>query len=423
MPASTIAFEKPELLEQQLSELSARFVSLTPDQVDHQIDWGLKLLLEAMGLGRSSIAEISADGQRMEVTHSQASADAPPMPKGDLTVALPWYAALIRRGEMLRLERIPDDFPPEATAEREYCVKVGMRSQLTIPFMVGDRVIGAIGFSSFRREVQWTPHVVRSLRLISEVFANALARKQAADQEVKLREQLAHSARVNAMGEVVASVAHEVNQPLFAIVTNARAAGQLLSRPVPDLAEIGAALEDIVQDANRASATIARIRSFLQRRPTEHLPVDVNGLVETVTNFLGAEMTRRGVKLARVLGESVPVVQGDGVQLQQVLVNLLMNAADAMEGIDPTQRVIDIQTVAEGGDRWIRIDVGDQGPGLDPGTRRRLFEAFFTTKPNGLGMGLAIARSIVEAHGGRIQPLERAGPGTTMQVWLPIRRV
>jgi hypothetical protein len=131
--ASIIAFEKPELFEQQLSELSATFVSLTPDLVDRQIDWGLQLLLEALDLDRSSIAELSADGRWMEVTHSQSTIHAPPIPKENLATLLPWYAKMIRKGEMPRFDRLPDDLPAEATAEREYCTAIGVKYQLTFP--------------------------------------------------------------------------------------------------------------------------------------------------------------------------------------------------------------------------------------------------------------------------------------------------
>ena len=224
------------------------------------------------------------------------------------------------------------------------------------------------------------------------------------------------------MGEVVASIAHEVNQPLFAIVSNARAAGAMLSKGKPDLAEIGAALEDIVQDANRASAIIARIRSFLQRRPTQHLPVDLNGVAETVRRFLAQELARRRVELELELASGVPSVIGDAVQLQQVVVNLLMNGIDAMESVDPRQRLLRVRTLVER-DARVVLEVTDSGPGLDPEVRARLFEPFFTTKPSGLGMGLAICRSIVEAHGGRIQPLELPGRGMTLQISLPARRL
>ena len=263
MPGSMIAFEQPELFEEQLAKLSAAFVSLPADQVDQQIDWGLQVLLEAMGMDRSSVVELSDDGNRLEVTHTQVRDGTPPIPTGNLAELLPWYTEALRRGEVLRFERLPADLPPHAVAERDYVTRIGLRSMLTIPLQVGEKVLGAIGFASFGREVRWSPRLVRSVRLIGEVFANALARKTSASEQLHLREQVAHSARVNTMGEVVASIAHEVNQPLFAIVSNARAAGTLLSRGEPDLAEIGAALEDIVQDANRASAIIA---------PGPHLP-------------------------------------------------------------------------------------------------------------------------------------------------------
>jgi signal transduction histidine kinase len=415
-----IGFEQPELFERQLAELSARFVSLPADQVDQQIDWGLQLLLDALGMDRSSLAQLSPDGQRLEVTHTQVRPGRPPLAAANLAEILPWYTEMISRGEVLRFDRLPEDLPPQAAAEREYVIRLGLRSQLIIPLRVGERVIGAVTVASFDHTVDWTPRLIRSLRLVGEVFANALARKQAASEQLRLREQLAHSVRVNAMGEVVASIAHEVNQPLFAIVSNARAAGALLSHGKPDLAEIGAALEDIVQDANRASAIMARVRSFLQRKPTEHLPVDLNTVVESVRTFLGPELARRRISLELDLAPGLPPVLGDAVQLQQVLVNLLMNGVDAMETVAPQQRRLRIRTAAASEDR-LRLEVTDAGPGLDPDTRAHLFEPFFTTKAHGLGMGLALCRSIAEAHGGRIQPLD-ARPGTTFQFSLPVRR-
>ncbi|RPH66062.1 MAG: sensor histidine kinase [Myxococcaceae bacterium] len=418
MSGSMIAFEQPEIFEQQLAELSATFVSLPAEEVDQQIDWGLQLLLETLGMDLSSVAELSPDGQRFEVTHTQVRPGRAPLVSGNLAELLPWYTEMISRGQVLRFDRLPEELPAEAVAEREYVSRIGLRSQLTIPFQVAGRVIGAIGVASFERTVDWSPRLIRSIRLVGEVFANALARKHAAHEQLHLREQLVHSARVNTMGEVVATIAHEVNQPLFAIVSNARAAGTMLSRGEPDLAEIGAALDDIVQDANRASAIIARVRSFLQRKPTEHLPVDLNAVVLTVQSFLGPELVRRRVKLELELAAPLPWLLGDPVQLQQVLVNLLLNGMDAMESVPPETRRLRVLTRVASDGR-ILLEVLDAGSGLDPATREHLFEPFFTTKPSGLGMGLAICRSIVEAHAGRIQALERPGRGTTVQISLP----
>ena len=167
---------------------------------------------------------------------------------------------------------------------------------------------------------------------------------------------------------------------------------------------------------------MAGIRTFLQRKPTEHLPVDLNGVVETVRTFLGPELARRRVTLELDLATALPPVLGDAVQLQQVLVNLLINGTDAMESIPPGRRLLRVRTTSgTRRDSRVRLDVTDAGPGIDPEVKKRLFEPFFTTKPSGLGMGLAICRSIVEAHGGRIQLLEQAGRGTTLRVLLPVR--
>ncbi|HET9157456.1 MAG TPA: hypothetical protein VFN91_12360, partial [Myxococcaceae bacterium] len=126
MPATLTAFEQPELFEQQLADLSATFVSLPADQVDQQIDWGLQLLLEAMGVDRSSVAELSADGRRFEVTHSQVRSGVPPMPTGNLAELLPWFTDALSRGELLRFDRLPDDLPPTALAERQYVTQIGL---------------------------------------------------------------------------------------------------------------------------------------------------------------------------------------------------------------------------------------------------------------------------------------------------------
>jgi C4-dicarboxylate-specific signal transduction histidine kinase len=234
-----------------------------------------------------------------------------------------------------------------------------------------------------------------------------------------LAEQLAHIDRLTAMGKVSASIAHEMNQPLCAIVSNAQAAARLLAKTPIDVGEIGGALNDIIEAANRASAVISRMRGFLQRKPPQRTRTDVNLVIQEVLTLLRADLGRRRVRLAVNLAESLPPILADGVQLQQVMVNLLINGAEAMDDLTPELRELEIQSILEGR-AWIVVEVMDRGRGLDPATRPRLFGPFFTTKPDGLGMGLAICKSIVEAHGGRISAQERPGGGTRMQFALPI---
>jgi C4-dicarboxylate-specific signal transduction histidine kinase len=255
--------------------------------------------------------------------------------------------------------------------------------------------------------------------LLADAFAGALTRRQTEQESAGLREQFAHIDRLTAMGKVSASIAHEMNQPLCAIVSNAQAAARLLTKTPIDVGEIGGALTDIIDAANRASAVISGMRGFLQRRPPQRTPVNVNVVIHEVLTLLRGEMGRRRVRLAVNLAESLPPILADAVQLQQVMVNLLINGAEAMDELTPELRELEIQSVMDGG-AWIVVGVMDRGRGLDPASSAHLFGPFFTTKPGGLGMGLAICKSIVDAHGGRISAQPRTGGGTRMQFALPI---
>jgi len=421
MSSSPFPFDQPELFEDRLTELSSRFMALEPAAIDAEIHGTLRMLVEALDIDRTTIGEVSGDDVGLRVTHSYATQAAPRLTPGTMNVLLPWYAKMIRSGEVVSFEHLPDDLPAEAAAEREYCRLEGLRSQLTIPLRVGSQLIGGIGFGAFRHEVHWSPRLIRSLRLIGNVLATAVARRASAGEELRLRTQLVHAARVNAMGVMVATIAHEVNQPLFAIVSNARAAGLLLAREEPDLAEIGAALEDIVQDANRASAIIARVRGFLQRKAPEQTALELDEIVDSALTLLGPELARRQVRVSVEHAAGPSSVSGDRVQLQQVLLNLLMNGAEAMESVAPGDRKLEVRIRADGSARCT-VGVTDRGPRVDEDAWRRLFEPFFTTKPGGLGMGLAICRSIVEAHGGQIHALEGSTRGTTVEFWLPAHR-
>ena len=415
-----IAFEDPERFELLLSELSATFVTLPSDQVDDQLDEGLRRIVESLDIERGTWAQVSEDKQRLCVTHSYSIPGFSVFPKTtDLASLLPWYAGMILKGNVLRFNRILDELPEAAGAERKYCKETGLLSNLLIPFRVGEVVIGAVSFASHRREIQWSDHLVQCLRLVASVFGSALARKQAEQEAARLRYQLAHVGRLTAMGEVTASIAHEVNQPLGAIVSNAQAALRFLARTPLDATEVAGALTDIVDDATRASALLTRIRGFLQRRPPVHAPVDVNLLVKQVVGLLRGEMARREIRLDLHIAEALPPSVGDPVQLQQVIVNLLINGAEAMEDLEPEQRRLELRTFSEGNDR-IGVVLRDYGRGLPPHALSRLFDPFFSTKPDGLGMGLAICRSIIEAHHGRIAPLASDGSGTTIQFTLPV---
>jgi PAS domain S-box-containing protein len=253
---------------------------------------------------------------------------------------------------------------------------------------------------------------------ILEINRDVTDRKHAEEQLRTTQTELAHVTRVTTLGEVTASFAHEVNQPLAAIANNANACLALLSSEPPDVAEIRAALGDITSDADRASAVIERVRALARRSPLERLPLRLEDIVTDVVALTASEAAARRVTVRVDVGHDLPVVSGDRVQLQQVLLNLVVNGMDAMGVVPEPERLLEIST------RWdgtpvVTIRVQDRGVGLDPAQVERLFEAFYTTKPKGMGMGLAISRTIIALHGGRLWAEPNQGSGATFSFSVP----
>ncbi|HVP62910.1 MAG TPA: ATP-binding protein [Myxococcaceae bacterium] len=249
--------------------------------------------------------------------------------------------------------------------------------------------------------------------------ADREAERRKAEEALRATEaELARAARVMILGEMGASIAHEVNQPLAAIVLNGKACLRWLSGAPPDLFEAREAVKRIVEDASRAGEVIARIRALTGKSTTERGPVDLNEVIEQVLVLAGAELQRSQVVLRTELGEDLPCVLADRIQLQQLLLNLLINATEAMREVTGRPRDLLIESEERDGGQ-VLVAVRDTGVGLDPTTLERIFDAFYTTKSGGMGMGLSISRSIVESHGGRLWVEQNEGPGTTFCFTLP----
>jgi signal transduction histidine kinase len=231
--------------------------------------------------------------------------------------------------------------------------------------------------------------------------------------------ELAYVNRVRTMEQLAASIAHEINQPITAAVTNAEAALNWLDAQPPDVAEVRDALGSIVEDGKRAGDVIDRIRSLIKKAPPRKDDLEINQAIREVIALIHGEVVKNGVSLQTRLAAGLPFVQGDRVQLQQVILNLIMNAIEAMSSISDGLRELLIcsRKDASGG---VLVAVQDSGPGMKPESFDCLFDAFYTTKASGLGMGLSICRSIVEAHGGRIWACRTTGPGATVQFTLPV---
>jgi two-component system sensor kinase FixL len=229
--------------------------------------------------------------------------------------------------------------------------------------------------------------------------------------------ELAHVARVSNMGQLASSLAHELNQPLGAILHNAEAAELFLQDPSPDLDELRAILADIRKDDQRAGAVIDRMRGLMKRREVERRRLDLNLLAGEVVALVRPDAEMRRVRLALETDPDLPPVHGDRVQLQQVVLHLLLNALDALSDNPPESPLVTVRTQPAG--TTVEITVSDNGHSIAADKLWRVFEPFYTSKTNGLGMGLAISRSIVEAHGGRLRAESNANGGATFIFTLP----
>jgi PAS domain S-box-containing protein len=247
------------------------------------------------------------------------------------------------------------------------------------------------------------------------------ARKRAEEALHQAQAALAHVTRVTTMGELTASIAHEVNQPLAGVTTNANAGLRWLAREPPDLEEARACLQRIIRDGQRADEVIARMRAFARKAAPQTARLALNDVIAEVLALVDGELRRHGVALHTDLAADLPPVRADRVQLQQVLLNLLLNGIEAMRGVTERPRALVVRSRKDGAE-GVLVAVQDAGTGIAPQDLERVFTPFYTTKPAGLGLGLAISRSIIEAHGGRLWATSNDGPGATFQFTLPAGR-
>ena len=257
------------------------------------------------------------------------------------------------------------------------------------------------------------------LKNVNEALLNQMQEQKRTEEALQgARAELARVARITTIGELTASIAHEVNQPLAAVVANADACVAWLSHQDPNLVEARAAAERATQGATRASEVIVRIRSLINKATPQKSPLQINEIIGETVALAEGQASRNGVSIATELAPDLPPVLGDSIQLQQVILNLLMNGIEAMTNVtDRPRRLVIRSCMAAAGQ--VEVSVQDSGVGVSPESMPRLFEPFFTTRSKGMGMGLSISRSIIEAHGGKLWAESTPGQGATFQFTLP----
>ena len=254
--------------------------------------------------------------------------------------------------------------------------------------------------------------------LIAGLLSEHRRRQLAEVQSRQRMTELAHVNRFSTAGELTASIAHEINQPLGAILTNTETAQAILKSPNPNINELNEILGDILKDDQRATEVIRRMRSLLKKAPFELKNFDLNEVVEETIRFFSALAVSRNFKMANVLTQNALPILGDRIQLQQVILNLVVNGIDAMKDTPDENRIITIRTSRV--ENFAQLTVSDRGSGIPEDKLKEVFEPFFTSKPEGMGMGLSIARTIIEAHNGLISARNRDHGGATFRIRLPL---
>jgi C4-dicarboxylate-specific signal transduction histidine kinase len=299
----------------------------------------------------------------------------------------------------------------------ELVESVGARSYLLVPMLKENELIG--GLAILRDEVR--PFTDRQVDLITAFATQATIALESTRRERQIRDlnlELAHANRAATMGQLGSSIAHEINQPLSGVLINAEAALRWLARETPDIAEARRAIEGATRNVRRAAEIVGRIRDLIKKAPPRRDLVDIGEAIRDVVALTQSEALKNGILVQMDLAAGLPAVHGDRVQLQQVMLNLIINAIQAMSGVMDETRDLHI-AAANATSEGTRVMVRDSGPGLRQDDMERLFEPFYTTKRNGLGMGLSICRTIIETHGGRLWATPNQPRGAVFQFTLP----
>jgi signal transduction histidine kinase len=417
--------QDPLRFERLISDISACFIGVPSAEVETVFPDCLRRIVEAMSIDRCTLSQFVADSGHFHVRYSWALPGVVRVPSSFSSRMFPWVLQRVKAGRPIVFDCL-DDLPPEAATDRESYRSIGLGAHVGQPIMIGGEFFGLLGFGCVRRKRSWSAETLERTRILAELFANVLARasaeraRQAAELQAKEdRAALQHMTRVSMMGQMSASIAHQLNQPLAAILGNAEAARKMLGREPVDLAELREICDDIIAEDNRAAEVIRRLGALFKRGEMRLQPLDLNELVLETLALVRTELLSRAVMPVTDLAADLPAIAGGRVQLQQVLLNLILNAADAMSGIGAADRTVTIRTEAAGTD--VRCCVIDHGVGIAQEDLKKVFDAFWSTKPGGMGIGLAICQSIVAAHHGSLMAVNNHGGGSTFFVTLPVR--
>jgi signal transduction histidine kinase len=414
------ALRHVERFQSLVDELSAAMAHASVGEIDKEIEKWLQRIVLALGVDRGIVWERAATDGVLVGKQTWVRPGLPKFTRMTLSTQVSsWAAAQLFAGKLV-VYSSPDKLPKEATDLKRYLrFHGGPKASFMMPLQIGDLVVGALTFGKFRAPRDWSPNELRRLRIVGQILAAALDRKRVVLQALKLRQELVVASRRSTLGELAASIAHELNQPLAAILSTLNGLVRLLPQISPKPATAVAALRSAIGDTKRAADIVRRLKAMFTGDEISKVGIALGPTIKDVVKLVDSEAMAREITVRIDDSRSLPLVVGDRVQIQQCVLNLLMNALDATAQVKSGPREVTIEIGPEK-DGWIGISVRDSGGGVDPSIADHIFEPFITTKPKGMGLGLLVTRSIVDDHGGRIWFSENPKGGSIFTFTLPV---
>src|SRR5215469_1691951 len=400
-----------------LADLSRAFIRSPTENIDDQIELWLQNIVLCLGLDRGALTQFDSN-RRLWMTHQWARKGISAPDRGrEIKQYLPWLANKIASGEMIVFSNLPYRLPREAVGERAFVKADGVKGHITLPLKIGSNTVGGLSFATVLNGRKWTKQEIRRLRLVAEVFGNALERKRAFAERRRLEQDLRTREGAAFVVELAAVLVRELKQPLAAILANAETAQDILSHENPGLSKIRDALADIISDNARADDLVAQVLAVFHHGGTEKSPVEIGAVLGDVERVATMAARREGVGLSIKIPDSLPSVRCNRTQLTQAISILIFNAFRSVCKDQAPREVSLIAAQVKAG--YVRVSVRESGIGVDAQIMSRRLEQSITTNPSGIGVGLAIVRSIIENHGGRIRVFQNPDRGSTSEFELP----
>jgi signal transduction histidine kinase len=404
--------------------LSALLIATAQDE-PRIIEAGLRDIARFLGADRVTLWEILPDDTAFRRAHHWFAEDVQLAEQWSVA-DLPWIGQRLTAESLVRFATL-DELPVDAAADLEAMRGLGVRSLLAVPVSIAGQVVGAFSIATVHAECDWPDALLPGLRLLAEVFAtlhvrrSAEGRKREAEAEAALwRERFAHVVRVHTVGEMSAALAHEITQPLGAIENYALAARRRAAGAAPDLLKVVDLLDRIVAQSSRAGDVVTRLRGMVKRHDLQLAEVNLERVVATCIDMLRGDCEQRELRIEVQRRGVLPTLVADEIHVQQVMLNLLRNAIDAMEAAPHSAPRLISVVIEQASPELVSVRVADRGPGIADGELEHVFEAFHSTKPLGLGVGLAICRRLIEAHGGTLRAAHNPAGGALFEFTLPL---